>query len=450
MITAYVTQKTSLNHFREVKIRPLKSNFGGGPCNVVVDTSQRFQKHMGFGGAITEAAWRAASVLPAAERKKVVDAYFSKDGLCYNMARIPIHTTDFSAEPRTYVAEGDSELSSFDMSWDRGRFDFYLECRQAAGGSLFTIAAPWSPPGWMKDNGEVQHGGKLLDEYKGSWAQYCCKFAKGLADLGIKVDAMTVQNEPEAVQRWESCIYTAEEEALFIRDYLHPALVENGLADIKLVLWDHNRDAVVRRAATSFSIEGVRDLVWGIGYHWYCCDKSENLSVVHALYPEKALFLTECCVELAYDSTTGKSSYAGVWEHGERYGRQIINDLNNYSQGWIDWNIFLDEEGGPTYVGNFCEAPVMIDKHTGAVSYMSSYYYIGHFSKFIAPGATRVYCGNDALSMLYTVAYENPDGKKIVVIQNTSSKRREITLTVDGKGTAFTVRPHSIMTLVID
>ena len=450
MITAYVTQKTSQNHFKETKIRPLRKNFGGGECNVVVDTTQRFQKHLGFGGAITESSWRALSVLSKEERQKVIDAYFSPDGLNYNIARLPVHTNDFSVGPRTYVEDGDAELATFDMSWDMEKFNLYLDCRQAAGGELFTMISPWSPPAWMKDNGTLQYGGKLLEEYKPAWAQYYCKFIQGLNALGISVDALSVQNEPEAVQRWESCIYTAEEEGLFIRDYLYPALKEHGLDNTKIVLWDHNRDAVVRRAETSFSIEGVRDIVWGIGYHWYCCDKSENLSVVHALYPEKAMFLTECCVELAYDSTTGKSSYAGIWEHGERYGKQIINDFNNYSQGWVDWNICLDEEGGPTYVGNYCQAPVMIDKRTKTVSYMSSYYYIGHFSKFIKPGATRVYCGNDAVSQLYTVAYENPDGKKIVVMENTSSKRREITLTVDGFGTKFTVRPHSIMTLVVD
>lgn len=449
MIKAYVTQKSSDVRFKEVKIPPLKENAGGDECNVVIDTSQTFQTHRGFGGAFTEAAWRAVGVLDEGARKEVIASLFSQEGLRYNMARLPIHTTDFAVEPRTYVREGDKELGTFDVSWDEGRFDFYKECKQVSGG-LFTLISPWSPPAFMKDTGKVQFGGKLLDEYKASWAEYFCKFIEAMRERGIIIDALTVQNEPEAVQRWESCIYTAEEEALFIRDYLHPALVSHGLDDVKIVLWDHNRDGLVRRTSSSFAVEGVRDLVWGIGYHWYCCDKSENLSLVHALCPEKALFLTECCVELAHDSTTGESSYAGIWEHGERYGRQIINDFNNYSEGWIDWNMCLDETGGPTYVGNFCEAPIMIDKQTKQVTYMSSYYYIGHFSRYIDPGAVRVYCGNDAASQLYTVAYKNPDGKKAVVLQNSSSRRREITLRVDGSSTSFVMRPHSIMTVVID
>ena len=449
MITAYITQKSSEKHFRKVKIQPLRQNFGGGECNVAVDTTQRFQRHRGFGGAFTEASWRAVSVLGEEDRQKVIRAYFSEDGLRYNLARLPMHSTDFGLQPRTYVQDGDVSLSTFDTSWDDDRFAFYLSCRECAG-DFFTMLSTWSPPAWMKSNGELQHGGKLLDEYKPAWAEYYCKFIEDMAGRGIRIDAMSVQNEPEAVQRWESCIYTAEEEGAFIRDYLHPALVAHGLEDVKIILWEHNRDGIVRRSLTSLSMEGVKDLVWGIGYHWYCCDKSENLSLVHALYPDKAMFLTECCVELAYDSTTGKSSYAGVWEHGERYAKQIINDLNNYSEGWIDWNMYLDETGGPTYVSNFCEAPIMIDKNSGQISYMSSYYYIGHFSKFIEPGATRVYCGNDALSNLYSPTYVNPDGKKIVVIENTASRRRTVTLTVDGCGTRFNLRPHSIITLEID
>jgi len=449
MIKAYITQKSSEIRFKPIKINSLKPGYKGGNCNVVVDTSQQFQTHRGFGGAFTDSAAIAIDVLPVDKRKELIDAYFSKQGLCYNLARLPMHTTDFSTHSQTYIEDGDVELKTFDIGWDAKRLDFYKECESVSGG-FFTMLATWTPPAFMKSNKELQHGGKLLPEYREAWAEYYCKFIAELNKRDIKIDCLSVQNEPEAVQRWESCIYTGEEEGAFIRDFLYPALVKNGYKDMKIVLWDHNRDALVRRVLASFSIEGVRDIVWGVGYHWYCSQKHDNLSVVHAICPEKALFLSECCVELAYDSTTGKSSFAGVWEHGERYGKQIINDLNNYSEGWIDWNLYLDEEGGPTYAKNFCEAPIMIDKATKEIFYNPSYFYIGHFSKYIVPGAKRVFCGNDCESMLYTVAYINPDGEKVVVIENTSSRRKNITLTVDGKYTEFMVRPHAIITLVID
>ena len=202
MLTAYITQKSSKYYLKKIKLRPLESNVGGSDCNVVVDSSQRFQRLRGFGGAFTEAAWRNADALPADVRKRLIDAYFSKDGLRYGMARIPMHTTDFSVEPKTYVRDYDDKLDSFDVSWDDKRFDFYRECAQTAGG-LFTMVSTWSPPAWMKSNNELQHGGKLLDEYKVSWAEYYCKFIGELAKRGITVDCLSVQNEPEAVQRWE-------------------------------------------------------------------------------------------------------------------------------------------------------------------------------------------------------------------------------------------------------
>ena len=237
MITAYVTQKSSDKHFNKTSIRSQRQPVGGGSgkvYNVVVDSAQKFQTHMGFGGAFTEAALEAVSVLPAEKRKEVIDAYFSKDGLCYNLARLPMHSTDFSSRPKIYVEEGDKDLKTFDVSWDEARFNLYKECRETSGG-FFTLVSTWSPPAFMKSNNRLQHGGKLLDEYKQPWAQYYCKFLEALKERDIYVDALTVQNEPEAVQRWESCEYTAEDEGLFIRDYLHPALVRSGFENTKIV-----------------------------------------------------------------------------------------------------------------------------------------------------------------------------------------------------------------------
>lgn len=435
--------------FQAVSLPSTKASFGGGDHNIVVDTSCRFQTHMGFGGAFTEAAYLATEALTEEGKREVIDAFFSKDGLCYNLARIPMHSTDFSERSRTYVEEGDDTLATFDISWDIPRLEFFKRCEERAGG-LSTLLSTWSPPAYMKTNGILHHGGKLKEGYRRLWAEYFCKFIEEAGKLGVHFDMMSVQNEPEAVQTWESCIFTAEEEAYFIRDFLVPALRRHGIENMGIILWDHNRDGVVRRALNSLKIEGVRELVYGIGYHWYCCDRSENLSALHALYPDKHLFLTECCVELAHDSTTGKASYVGRWEHGERYGKNIINDLNNYSEGYIDWNLCLDERGGPNHVGNFCEAPVMIDRKSKKIMYMSSYYYIGHFSKFIRAGAVRAYSGTDVEKDLYTVAYVDPSGEKIIVIENTADKDLHATLTIDGKGMDIFIPAHSIQTVLVD
>ena len=219
MIKAFITQNQATNYFKEANIRPLKGNFGGGGCNVVVDTSQRFQKHMGFGGAFTEAAWRAVSVLPEAEKRRLSTPIFRKAGFATTLREFPCTRPTFQSSlvPTSRTATRNLKLST--PSGDGGRFEFYKQCREASDG-LFTLISPWSPPAFMKDNNKPQHGGKLLGEYREAWANYYCKFIEDLRSRGITVDALTVQNEPEAVQIWESCIYTPEEEGYFIRDYL--------------------------------------------------------------------------------------------------------------------------------------------------------------------------------------------------------------------------------------
>ncbi|MCM1290102.1 MAG: hypothetical protein NC132_05075 [Corallococcus sp.] len=426
-----------------------KTDFCACPTDlntVTVRTAKTYQTHMGFGGAFTEATAQNFFALDEKQQKLFVDAYFSADGLRYNLGRIPVHSCDFSPAPRTYVKEGDETLSSFDMSWeDEKRIPLIKLCQKAAENLTF-FAAPWSPPAYMKTNGDICHGGKLKDEYRALWAEYYARFLEGLKQRGIDVSFASVQNEPEALQTWESRLVDATEEALDIRDYLAPAFKKHGL-NVKFIIWDHNRDRMVARAVETLSVDGVADLVWGLGYHWYCCDKSENIADFKALYPDKHVLLTECCVELAHDSTTGKSSVSGLWEHGERYGKNILKDLANGSEGYIDWNMLLNAQGGPTHVGNYCESPLMSDKNNNLV-YNPSYWYIGHFSRFIDAGAKRVFCSAGKTGIL-AVAYVNPDGRKVVVAMNVNDRDEDCCFDVDGRTFRLNLTAHSIVTATL-
>ena len=188
----------------------------------------------------------------------------------------------------------------------------------------------------------------------------------------------------------------------------------------------------------------MRDIVKGVAYHWYVSEESKNLSAVHEMFPEKHLLMTECCVELTAE---GESSSAYV-QHAERYGRNIINDFNNFSEGWLDWNLALDMKGGPNHVANYCEAPVMVDTEKKTYTVNPSFYYIGHFSRFIEPGAKRLKCVNDVNSGIYSLAYKNPDGRIVVVIQN-EGWVTETAVCVDGKYVNVNLPGHSIVTLII-
>jgi glucosylceramidase len=420
-----------------------------GELSVFVDPSKTFQTFMGIGAALTDASAETFAKLSAAKQKEFMTAYFDKDkGIGYSLARTNIHSCDFSSGSYTYVSEGDSSLKSFSIQHDQQfRIPFIKQAIAAAGGKLTLYASPWSPPSFMKTNKEMLHGGKLNPMYAQSWASYYAKFVKAYEKEGIPVWGITLQNEPMATQSWESCIYTAEEERDFLKNYLGPTMAKEGLTNKKIVVWDHNRDLMVHRANIIFDDPEAAKYAWGMGFHWYetwsgGLPMFDNVALVNRTYPTKNLLFTEGCAE------SFKLDGYQRWANGERYGRSMINDFNNGTVGWTDWNILLDETGGPNHVGNFCFAPVHADTRTGEIIYTPSYYYIGHFSKFIRPGAKKI---NSAASrsQLLTTAFMNPDGKMVVVVMNQSDKKVTYNLCVGTSAAVVNILPHAIQTLVL-
>jgi glucosylceramidase len=315
-----------------------------------------------------------------------------------------------------------------------------------AGGKITLYASPWSPPAFMKDNKDVLHGGKLLPEYFQSWANYYVKFIDSYKKAGIPVWGLTVQNEPMAVQRWESCIFSAEEERDFVKNYLGPTLAKAGMANKKIIVWDHNRDLMSQRASTILNDKDAYKYVWGVGFHWYENwgggePMYENVGKVNDMYPGKNLIFTEGCVE-KFDTAKYQ-----LWANGERYGKAMINDFNNGTVGWTDWNILLDEQGGPNHVGNFCFAPVHANTQTGELIFTPSYYMIGHFSKFIGEGAKRV-SSVSSKSKLLSTSFLNKDGKVVTVVLNATDESVNYSLCVGTKAAEVSIMPHAIQTLV--
>ena len=415
---------------------------------VFVDPLKTFQTFLGIGGAITDASAETFAKLPAEKQAEMIRAYYDPvDGIGYTLARTNIHSCDFSSGSYTYVKENDKTLQSFSIAHDQQyRIPMIKKAIAATGGKLTLYASPWSPPAWMKDNKNMLHGGKLLPEFRQSWANYYIKFIQAYEKAGIPVWGLSVQNEPMARQTWESCIFTAEEERDFIKGYLGPALQKAGMGNKKLIAWDHNRDLIYQRASTVLDDPEAAKYVWGIGYHWYetwtgSAMQFENLKRVKETYPKTNLIFTEGTVEKF------NLDKLGDWSLGEKYGHSMVNDFNAGAVGWTDWNVLLDEKGGPNHVGNFCYAPVIADTRDGSIHYVNSYYYIGHFSKFIRPGAKRIASSSNR-DVLQTTAFLNPDGKVVVVVLNTSDKKMPFKLWVKGKAAEATSWEHSIMTLV--
>jgi len=416
---------------------------------VFVNPSLTFQTIVGIGGAITDAVAETFDKLPENTQKELLTAYYdTDDGIGYNFVRTTIGSCDFSSKSYSYVEENDSLLRTFSIAHDEEfRFPMLRQVMIATGGQMHLLASPWSPPAWMKDNNSLLNGGSMLRHFRHTWAKYMIKFIKAYDKQGIPVWGITVQNEPMAIQKWESCVYTAEEERDFIKKYLGPKLVQNSLRELKLIAWDHNRDLIFQRASTILDDPEAAQYVWGIGFHWYetwtgGAMQFGNLKMVHEAYPNTNLIFTEGCVEKFSPDRLND------WSLGEQYGYSMLNDFNCGTVAWIDWNIMLDQNGGPNHAGNFCFAPIIANTKTGKLTYTNSYYYIGQFSKYIREGAQRIAASSNR-EKLQTTAFINPDGKVVIVVLNTSDEKLYYKLFIGKRAANLTSLPHSIMTMVI-
>jgi glucosylceramidase len=446
-VTVYTTDNTGLRLAQTDNIaftpskQPLETE-----VSIFVEPNKTFQTILGIGGAITDASAEVFAKLSAEKQKEFLNAYFDREkGIGYSIIRTNIHSCDFSSGSYTYIKEGDKSLKSFNIDHDKKfRIPLIKQAMKAAGNNVTFYVSPWSPPAFMKDNNNMLKGGKLLPEYYQAWADYYVKFIKAYEKEGMPVWGLSVQNEPMATQTWESCIFTAEEERDFLKNYLGPTITKE-LGDKKIIVWDHNRDLMNQRANVIFSDPQASKYAWGMGYHWYETwaggkPMFQNVQKVAEAYPDKKLIFTEGCVE-KYDAA--RLQY---WPNGERYGEQMINDFNSGTVGWTDWNILLDEKGGPNHVGNFCFAPIHVDTTTGEIIYTPSYYYIGHISKFVQPEAKRVSTAVSR-SMLLSTSFLNKNGQMATIVMNGSDDKVTYNLIIGETKVVVDIPAHAIQTL---
>lgn len=416
--------------------------------SVFVEPQKTFQTFLGIGGAITDASAEVFAKLSKDKQKELMNAYYDKEkGIGYSLLRTTIHSSDFSSGSYTYIKEGDKDLKTFTIDHDRQyRIPMIKEAIKTAGGKLPLYASPWSPPAFMKSTNNMLLGGVLLPEYYQSWANYYAKFIQAYEKEGMPIWGLTIQNEPMATQTWESCIYTAEDERDFLKNFLGPTMKKEGLGDKKIIVWDHNRDLMTHRANVIFSDPEAAKYAWGIGFHWYeswsgGLSMFDNVRKVYEDYPSKNLIFTEGCIE-KFDAKKYQ-----FWANGERYGTSMIHDFNNGTVAWTDWNILLDQNGGPNHVGNFCFAPIHADTNTGELIYTPSYFYIGHFSKFIRKDAKRV-SSSVSRSDLLSTSFINVDGKMVTVVMNQTNKSVTYNLIVASEKSIVVIPAHGIQTLV--
>ncbi len=425
---------------------------------VVCNTRKLFQTVIGFGGAFTEAAAYTFSEMPDEVQDEFLRLCFSHDpqhpeagGNAYNLCRTHMQSCDFSLGNYAYVQEGDQDLSHFSIERDKQLLIPFIKCGLAANPDLELIAAPWSPPAYMKSNNDMNRGGNLLPEYYGLWAEIIACYLKAYAEEGITIGRMSPQNEPNGALVWDSCVYSAEQEALFTAWHLKPALEKAGLGSVKLFMWDHNKDLLweqVVHTLNALKAVGAENPFSGVAFHWYAGDHFEQVEAVSQLHPDLELLSTESCVEyLLYRFfSEGLTHATRQQRRAERYGHDLIGNLASGAQGFIDWNMLLDERGGPNHKGNFCEAPLMYNRFKKELIVNRSYYYLGHVFRFVKPGARR-FLTSYYVGQCDCVGFLNPDGQRVLIVMNATNKDASFDVVERPFAHHVELEPHSIMTL---
>lgn len=402
-----------------------------------------YQTMEGFGGAITDAAGFVFAQMNERQQKEFLHRYFGKEQMNYRMVRMHMDSCDFSTH--IYSAdqdEEDADLSNFCFAdTERYMIPLLRAAEKEFGAKLPIMLSPWSPPPFMKSNGQRKNGGKLKKEYYGRYAEYICRYIKEFRDRGFVVNRLSVQNEPKAVQKWDSCVYSAEEEKTFLRDYLYPALISHGMDDLEIFIWDHNKERVFERASAIID-ETTDKMITGVAFHWYSGDHFDALRLIKEKFPEKKLILSESCLEFCKFEREDEIKNAAKLAH------DMMGNLNHGMNSFYDWNILLDEKGGPNHVSGFCDAPFLYHQDTRELEEGKILRYYWHFSHFIKAGAVRI-ASSCYTSDLEVTAWKNPDGGIAFILLNRTGKELPFVLRLRGHMIKGCVKPFSISSSIL-
>lgn len=448
-------------------------NSNNSPSIIDILPDKTFQTITGFGGSFTQASAHLLNLLGEANRQKILEAYFSEKGANYSLTRTHINSCDFSLYQYAYNnVPGDVELKTFDISEDqKALIPIIKEAQKISKNGFKIISSPWTAPPWMKDNNSWV-GGKLLPKYYAAWALYFSKYLTAYEKEGIHVWGVTVENEPHGNgNNWESMLFSPKEMTDFVEEYLGPQLHKDGHKQVKILGYDQNRAGLKEWVDEMYRSENSSKYFAGTAIHWYESTYDffgAALQYAHEKMPGKYLINTEACVDSevpkwmdnnwywskeatdwGWDWASEKEKYLHPkYAPVNRYAEDIIGCLNNNVDGWIDWNMVLNKQGGPNWFKNWCTAPVIVDEEKDLVYFTPLYYTMSHFSKFIRPNAVRIGV-NIADSDLKCTAALNPDGTIAIVLFNPTDKEKSIHLKCQNAEGHFSISAKAIQTIII-
>ncbi len=442
------------------------------PATIRLNPSETFQTITGIGGSFTEASTHLLMQLGEENRNKVIEAYFGESGARYSLTRTHINSCDFSLGNYSYAPTEDPNLADFSIQEDQNDIIPIIKAAQAVSKDGFKIiSSPWTAPPWMKDN-QAWKGGKLLPKYYDTWARFFSKYLAAYQAEGINIWGITVENEPLGNDsNWDSMHFSPEEMTDFVENHLGPTLAAAGQA-VKILGFDQNRDEQLKKwVDVMFDPAKGSQYFDGTAVHWYASTYDhfpEALEYAHSKAPDKHLIQSEACIDAqvprwqddAWYWSKEATDWGWTWAPEDqkylhpkyvpvfRYARDIIGCLNSHVDGWIDWNMVLDKQGGPNWAKNWCVAPVIVDPEQDEVYFTPLYYTLAHFSRFIRPGAMRIGFDNSDEELM-TTAVKNPDGSLVLLVLNPTTSPKSIQIQLGEEVADFSIAATALQTVVL-
>ncbi|XP_021368605.1 glucosylceramidase-like [Mizuhopecten yessoensis] len=421
----------------------------------------RYQNIKGFGGAFTDAAGINIDSLSTKAQDNLLRSYFHSSGIEYNVARVPMASCDFSTREYSYDdTANDFNLTKFSLAPEDLKYKIpFLQKALSLGRPVRVFGSPWSAPAWMKTDQSMTGKGSLIGEpggkYFKTWALYFAKFIEAYASHNISIWGLTAQNEPSDGRiknfTFQAMGWTAEQQRDFIIKDLGPLLEERGHGSVDLMILDGQRALMPYWTFVVLSDPAAQKYVSGIAVHWYT-DRlvpPSFLDDTHGQFPEQYIFGTEACVD-GIPGSPLKAVRLGDWSRAESYARDILEDLGHWVTGWTDWNIALNMEGGPNWVRNFVDSPIIVNAETDEFYKQPMFYALGHFSKFLPPGSTRISLSVYGSTALKCEGFLLQDNSVVIILLNMSDD--DVTLSVFdaeiGSINGNVVPAHSIQTVI--
>jgi len=406
-----------------------------------INTGTTYQEMDGFGYTLSGGSAMHISKMSAPARAKFLQEIYGTgvNDLGSSYIRISVGASDLDEKIFSYndlpAGQTDVNIEKFDLGYDKQYLIPVLQQILKINPSIKILGSPWSPPVWMKTNGDTR-GGSLKPEYYTAYAKYLVKYIQEMKKNGITIDALTIQNEPLHPGNNPSLLMLAEDQKVFVRDHLGPQFQKEGIKT-KIIVYDHNADRP-DYPITILNDKEAAKYIDGSAFHLYG-GKIEAVSSVHEAHPNKNLYFTEQWV-----GAPGDFAKELNW-HIENL---IIGAPNNWCKTVLEWNLAADENQNPHTDRGGCDRCLGAVTITGdKVTREPAYYIIAHASKFVRPGSLRV--KSNVIEGLPNVAYKTPNGGTVAIIQNTSKEDKTIDVNAGNKNTTITLKAGAVATLVL-